>query len=84
MTATVEIRLIGGDLAGTMRQMRTWLDHRKIAPHAFRQSGCPGGLALHVEFDAQGEAEDFATEFAGRVLGAPPRVTGLVGASSSD
>jgi hypothetical protein len=70
--ATVEIRLIGSDLANTMRRMRLWLDHRKVVPHAFRQSTCPGGLALHVEFNVQAEAADFAAAFEGRVLGAPP------------
>jgi hypothetical protein len=70
--ATVEVRLIGSDLGETMRRMRLWLDHRKIAAHTFRQSVCPGGLALHIEFNAQTEAEDFAAQFAGRVLGSPP------------
>jgi hypothetical protein len=72
VTATVEIRLIGGDLARTMREMRMWLDHRKVAPCAFRQSTCPGGLALHVEFGLEAEAADFAVRFAGRLLGTPP------------
>jgi len=51
----------------------TGLDHRKIATHAFRQSRCPGGLALRIEFNSQTEAEDFAAEFAGRMLGTPSR-----------
>jgi hypothetical protein len=72
VTATVEVRLIGGDLVGTMRQMRTWLDHRKITPLAFRQSGCPGGLALHIEFNVGTHAEEFAADFAGRLLGERP------------
>ncbi|HEV2098305.1 MAG TPA: hypothetical protein VGR45_05200 [Stellaceae bacterium] len=71
MIATVEIRLTGGNLAREMGQMRLWLDHRKIATHAFRQSRSPSGLALHVEFNSQTAAEDFATEFARRVLGTP-------------
>ncbi len=74
LTATVEIRLIGDNLALVMRDMRTWLDHRKVAPRAFRQSACPGGLALHVEFSTHTAAEDFAARFTGRVLGAPPPV----------
>lgn len=73
MSATVEIRLIGSNLANTMREMRMWLDHRKLAPQGFRQSACPGGLALHVEFRGQGEAVAFADFFGGRVLGTPPR-----------
>lgn len=72
MTATVEVRLIGGDLARTMREMRMWLDHEKVAPRAFRQSVCAGGLALHVEFGREAEATDFAARFTGRVLGTSP------------
>lgn len=82
LVATVEIRLIGNDLAVTMRDMRTWLDHRKVVPHAFRQSACPGGLALRVEFGSHAEAEVFAARFTGRVLGtAPTYVTQRMGAS---
>lgn len=69
MSATVEIRLIGVDLAEGMRQMRMWLDHHKVVPNAFRQSECPGGLALHVEFRLPNDAMAFALRFTGRVLG---------------
>lgn len=72
MSATVEIRLNSGNLANTMREMRMWLDHRKLAPQAFRQSACPGGLALHVEFRGRGEAAAFADFFGGRILSMPP------------
>lgn len=41
VSATVEIRLIGGNLANTMSEMRMWLDHGKLAPQGFRQSTCP-------------------------------------------
>jgi hypothetical protein len=76
MSATVEIRLIGNNLANTMREMRMWLDHRKFVPQGFRQSTCPGGLALHVEFRGQSEAADFADRFGGRLLGTPPSQAG--------
>lgn len=72
MAATVEVRLIGSDLGDVMRQMRMWLDHQKVMPDAFRQSSCPGGLALHIEFKLQQHAEGFATRFRGRVLGVAP------------
>jgi hypothetical protein len=77
MSATVEVRLIGVDLAETMRQMRMWLDHHRVVPNAFRQSGCPGELALHVEFRLPNDATAFALRFTGRVLGdapAPPEI----------
>lgn len=73
MSATVEIRLIGIDLAETMRRMRMWLDHQKVVPNAFRQSTCPGGLALHVEFRLPNDATAFALRFTGRVLGNLPQ-----------
>jgi hypothetical protein len=69
MTATVEIRLMGGNLGPTMSQMRMWLDHQKVRTHAFRESRFPGGLALHVDFASSGEADAFAARFGGRVLG---------------
>jgi hypothetical protein len=69
MSAIVEIRLIGVDLAETMRQMRVWLDHQKVVPNAFRQSTCAGGLALHVEFSLPNDATAFALRFTGHVLG---------------
>jgi hypothetical protein len=72
MTAVVEVRLIGGDLGATMSQMRVWLDHGKIRPVAFRESRCPGGLALHVDFAMPNEADAFAKKFGGRVLGTRP------------
>jgi hypothetical protein len=78
---TVEIRLVGGDLGRMMGEMRNWLDRRKVVPHAFRESGCPGGMALHVEFNAPTDADDFASRFSGRVLGTPPASSGAVNAA---
>ncbi|HWB51580.1 MAG TPA: hypothetical protein VG651_20900 [Stellaceae bacterium] len=73
---TVEVRLIAVDLGETMRQMRMWLDHNKVVPNAFRQSACPGGLAVHVEFRLPNDATTFALKFAGHVLGEPPVMLG--------
>ena len=77
MSASVEVRLIGADLAETMRQMRMWLDHRKVAPIAFRQSTCSEGLTLQVEFKFANDATAFALRFAGRVLGDIPLPSGI-------
>jgi hypothetical protein len=71
MAATVESRLVGGDLAQLMGEMRVWLDRQKVAPHAFHQSPCPDGLALRVEFSEIHDAAEFAGRFGGRVVGAP-------------
>ncbi len=76
MASTVETRLVGSDLGRTMGAMRTWLDHRKVVPCGFRQSGSPGGMALHVEFNASSDADDFAANFNGWVLGTRPRPPG--------
>jgi hypothetical protein len=54
-----------------------WLDHNKVVPNAFRQSTCPGGLALHVEFKLPNDATAFSSRFAGRVLGDAPPTPGL-------
>jgi hypothetical protein len=81
MSATVEIHLIGVDLAETMRQMRMWLDHHKVVPNVFRQSACPGGLALHVEFRLPNDAAAFALRFTGRVLGDLPDSFGIAPAA---
>jgi hypothetical protein len=81
MSATVEIHLIGVDLAETMRQMRMWLDHHKVVPNAFRQSTCPGGLALHVEFRLLYDATAFAVRFTGRVLRDLPDSPGIAPAA---
>jgi len=74
MSATVEIRMSGGILADTMREMRVWLDHYKLVPHAFRQSTSPEGLAIHIEFNGQRDAEEFVACFGGRVLGTRPEL----------
>jgi hypothetical protein len=84
VAATVEIRLVGGDLGRTLGEMRVWLDRSKVSPRAFRESGCPGGRALHVEFDAPGDARQFAARFSGRVLGDRPGMPGDARASFSE
>lgn len=69
MSATVEIRMSGGSLANSMRETRMWLDHHNVVPHAFRQSACAQGLALHIGFNGQRDAEEFVARFRGRVAG---------------
>ena len=71
MLYTVEVRLIGGDFIASMAQMRTWLDHRRIEPDAFRQSSGGAGVTFRVDFRIKAEAADFAKAFAGRLIGLP-------------
>ena len=57
---------IAADLAGELSLMRTWLDHMKFQPIAFRQ--IPGKNTCRVDFEREAEARTFAQAFAGRVL----------------
>lgn len=62
----VPIRAEPGHLVGEMGQMRTWLDHMRYQPIAFRQ--LRGGLACRVDFTNEAEATSFAKAFSGRLL----------------
>jgi hypothetical protein len=53
-----------------MGQMRTWLDHLRYQPGAFRSSSAGGTIMFRVEFMVEAEARAFAQAFGGRVLGA--------------
>src|SRR5260221_14794226 len=79
MLYTVEVRLIGGEFIGFMTQMRTWLDHRRIEPDAFRHSSGGAGVTFRVDFKVETEADAFASAFGGRVIGPAP----VVGSSPS-
>jgi hypothetical protein len=61
---------IDGDLTERMGQMRTWLDHLRCEPGAFRSSTVAGSVVGRVEFLVEAEARAFAQAFGGRVLGA--------------
>lgn len=69
MLFTVEVRLIGGDFVTALTQMRTWLDHRRIEPDAFRHSAGGAGVTFRVEFKVESEAAQFARTFGGRLIG---------------
>lgn len=71
MLYTVEVRLIGGDLIASMSHMRTWLDHRRVEPDAFRHSAGGAGITFRVDFKVEDEALAFARAFGGRVIGVP-------------
>jgi hypothetical protein len=71
MLYTVEVRLIGGDLITSMSHMRTWLDHRRIEPDAFRHSAGGAGITFRVDFKREDEALAFARVFGGRLIGVP-------------
>lgn len=71
MLYTVEVRLIGGDFIASMAQMRTWLDHQRIEPDAFRHSSGGAGVTFRVDFKMEAEAASFARAFGGRLIGLP-------------
>src|SRR5258708_10712766 len=54
-------------LMDELSQMRTWLDHMRYQPIAFRQ--LPGAVC-RVDFTDEAEAAIFARAFSGRLLGA--------------
>jgi hypothetical protein len=71
MVFTVEVRLIGGDLVTSMSHMRTWLDHQRIEPDAFRHSSGGAGITFRVDFKLENDAAAFARAFGGRLVGLP-------------
>lgn len=71
MLHTVEVRLIGGDLLAAMSEMRTWLDHHRYEPDAFRCSRGTPITTVRLDFKLADEATAFATAFGGRILGSP-------------
>ena len=71
MVFTVEVRLIGGDLLTSMTHMRTWLDHQRVEPDAFRHSSGGAGITFRVDFKFERDAVSFARAFGGRLIGLP-------------
>ena len=69
MLYIVEIPISGEPqrLMGDLNQMRTWLDHMRYQPIAFRQ--LPTGVC-RVDFTDEAQAKVFADAFAGQLLGA--------------
>lgn len=76
MLYTVEVRLIGGDMTTSMTHMRTWLDHQRIEPDAFRHSSGGAGITFRVDFKSETEAMAFGRAFGGRMIGLPASVPG--------
>ena len=82
MLCIVEVRLIDGDLSTSLSDMRTWLDHRRIEPIAFRHSSSPTGIACYAEFRQEGDAAAFARAFGGRVI-PPPAASAATAAGNT-
>lgn len=71
MVYTVEVRLIHSDLLTFMSDIRTWLDHNRFEPDAFRCSRGTPVTTFRLDFKLEDEATAFATAFGGRLLGLP-------------
>ena len=56
-------------LRGELSQMRTWLDHMRYQPIAFRQPSNKSSIC-RVDFTEETPAKEFASAFSGRLLGA--------------
>jgi hypothetical protein len=64
-----EVCVSGRELVNSMAEMRTWLDHRRIEPHGFRQCRDSTGIMFLVNFNDEPDAIGFARAFEGRVVG---------------
>jgi hypothetical protein len=62
-----EIRINGGNLAERLGEMRAWLDQRHCEPAIFTYSRDRETLVVRVSFKTPGEAQAFASSFAGRL-----------------
>ena len=76
MAFTVEVRLIGSDLMTSMNHMRTWLDHQRVEPEAFRHSSGGAGITFRVDFKLESTAIAFAHALGGRLIGLPTAACG--------
>ena len=59
-----EIPINAAALAGTLANMRNWLDHNRCEPVRFEtESGEPGNLVIRVEFKTDSDAQAFRLAF---------------------
>ena len=60
-----EIPISAATLAGTLANMRSWLDHNRCEPVRFEtKSGEPGTVVIRVEFKTDSDAQAFRLAFA--------------------
>ena len=71
MLERVEVRVPEGNLADNMKEMRTWLDYRRLEPNAFRCTPHDDSILIRVDFADRKDADAFAQQFGGRTLAAP-------------
>jgi hypothetical protein len=55
----------GSSFGGTMKNIRTWLDHRHIQPASFKPvANARSGVGFEIAFNSEDEAHRFEREFA--------------------
>jgi hypothetical protein len=67
--ATVEVRLPPAGIAARIDEIRRWLNLRALTPVKFTSTGSSNETVLLVEFSLDTDAEEFAREFSGVLLG---------------
>jgi hypothetical protein len=67
--ATVELRLPPTAVPARLDEVRLWLDARGIKPAKFTSTGSSNESVLLVEFNSSSDAEEFAQEFSGTIVG---------------
>ena len=72
MQYIVEINADQREFIGLMSQMRTWLDHQRIQPDAFRHATDRAEITIRVDFSVEAAATAFAQAFGGRLIGPLP------------
>jgi uncharacterized protein YfaQ (DUF2300 family) len=66
---TVEIRLTPTDVATRLDEIRSWLEARGIKSAKFTSTGSSNEAVVLVEFGSSNDAEEFAREFSGTLVG---------------
>jgi hypothetical protein len=67
--ATVEVRLPPAGISARIDEIRRWLNARALTPVKFTSTGSSNETVLLVEFSLDKDAEEFAREFSGVLLG---------------
>ena len=74
MQHIVELRRPGADLAVTMAQIRTWLDHHRAETRLFEAAFLADRqIRFRLQFQNASDALAFASVLEGEVIGEPDR-----------
>lgn len=65
----VEVRIATPDVATRLDEIRRWLNARAIKPTNLTSTGSSDEAMLLIEFNTSADAEAFASEFSGTLVG---------------